>query len=64
MCRLQLFIACILSYAFAENTSWIQYPITGYATMTHYTLPQNYVGSCGCVGKSTGGRARYDSRAS
>ncbi|KAJ2917786.1 hypothetical protein MD484_g2629, partial [Candolleomyces efflorescens] len=34
-------------------TSWIQYPPTGLATLTHYTLPQGYVASCGCTPGST-----------
>lgn len=37
----------------ADSTEWIQYPDTGTATMTHYSLPQDYVASCGCTGQST-----------
>lgn len=37
----------------ARATSWIEYPPTGIATMTHYTLPLNYIASCGCTGEST-----------
>jgi len=32
--------------------SW-QYPDDGWATMTHYTLPENYIASCGCTAEST-----------
>ncbi|PVF96755.1 hypothetical protein CPB86DRAFT_786686 [Serendipita vermifera] len=28
-------------------------PTTGFATITHYTLPLDYIASCGCTGKST-----------
>ncbi|KAI0268753.1 RlpA-like double-psi beta-barrel-protein domain-containing protein-containing protein [Gloeopeniophorella convolvens] len=38
---------------FVRATQWIQYPDSGIATMTHYTLPQDYVASCGCTGEST-----------
>lgn len=37
----------------ANSTEWIQYPDAGTATMTHYSLPQDYVASCGCTGEST-----------
>ncbi|KAG8970336.1 hypothetical protein FRC03_009609 [Tulasnella sp. 419] len=32
--------------------SWV-YPDDGWATLTHYDLPRDYIASCGCVGKST-----------
>ncbi|KAI0256269.1 RlpA-like double-psi beta-barrel-protein domain-containing protein-containing protein, partial [Lactifluus subvellereus] len=38
---------------FVYATQWIQYPPNGFATMTHYTLPENYIASCGCTGQST-----------
>lgn len=38
---------------FVYATQWIQYPANGLATMTHYTLPNNDVASCGCTGQST-----------
>ncbi|CCA68667.1 hypothetical protein PIIN_02532 [Serendipita indica DSM 11827] len=28
-------------------------PASGYATITHYTLPLDYIASCGCSAKST-----------
>lgn len=34
-------------------SSWIEYPSTGQATLTHYSLPQGYVASCGCTPDST-----------
>jgi hypothetical protein len=34
-------------------TQWIQYPNSGVATMTHYTLPEDYIASCGCTARST-----------
>jgi hypothetical protein len=38
---------------FVRATQWIQYPESGTATMTHYTLPEDYIVSCGCTGRST-----------
>ena len=38
---------------FTAASEWIQYPPHGYATMTHYTLPEGFVAACGCVGNST-----------
>ncbi|EKM54536.1 uncharacterized protein PHACADRAFT_258456 [Phanerochaete carnosa HHB-10118-sp] len=32
---------------------WLQYPPSGTATMTHYTLPDNYIAACGCTADST-----------
>ncbi|EGN99864.1 hypothetical protein SERLA73DRAFT_180115 [Serpula lacrymans var. lacrymans S7.3] len=43
----------LLSKVHASNSSWIQYPPTGYATMTHYYLPENFVAACGCTPSST-----------
>jgi len=37
----------------ARATQWIQYPQSGVATLTHYTLPEDYIASCGCSAKST-----------
>ncbi|KAI0069397.1 hypothetical protein K474DRAFT_1556040, partial [Panus rudis PR-1116 ss-1] len=33
--------------------AWIQYASSGMATMTHYTIPQDYIAACGCTGAST-----------
>ncbi|KAI0305458.1 RlpA-like double-psi beta-barrel-protein domain-containing protein-containing protein [Multifurca ochricompacta] len=38
---------------FVCATKWIEYTDSGFATMTHYTLPQDYIASCGCTGQST-----------
>ncbi|KAF9452711.1 hypothetical protein P691DRAFT_756102 [Macrolepiota fuliginosa MF-IS2] len=32
---------------------WIDYPSDGLATLTHYTLPKDYIASCGCTPSST-----------
>ena len=37
----------------ALASDWIDYPPEGTATLTHYTLPDGYVASCGCTGAST-----------
>ncbi|SJX65594.1 uncharacterized protein SRS1_16221 [Sporisorium reilianum f. sp. reilianum] len=31
----------------------VDFAASGYASLTHYDLPLNYVASCGCVGRST-----------
>jgi len=55
-----LFTTLTFSYIFfvfapfvCASTEWIQYPDAGTATMTHYSLPQDFVASCGCTGEST-----------
>ncbi|CAK5281603.1 unnamed protein product [Mycena citricolor] len=35
------------------TSDWITYPANGTATMTHYTMAQGYIASCGCTGDST-----------
>jgi hypothetical protein len=35
------------------SSEWIDYPASGYATMTHYTIPSGYIAACGCTGAST-----------
>ncbi|KAI0812556.1 RlpA-like double-psi beta-barrel-protein domain-containing protein-containing protein [Irpex lacteus] len=37
----------------ASAAAWLQYDASGVATMTHYTLPKDYIAACGCTGKST-----------
>ncbi|KAA1474032.1 hypothetical protein DENSPDRAFT_780689 [Dentipellis sp. KUC8613] len=44
-------LSCLVSTA--QATQWIDYPSSGVATMTHYTLPNNYIASCGCTADST-----------
>ncbi|KAL4074223.1 RlpA-like double-psi beta-barrel-protein domain-containing protein-containing protein [Scleroderma yunnanense] len=34
-------------------SEWIQYPSNGYATMTHYILPEGFIAACGCATNST-----------
>src|SRR6267154_571104 len=34
-------------------SQWLQYPQSGTATLTYYTLPEDDVASCGCTAKST-----------
>ena len=34
-------------------SEWIQYPSSGHATMTHYTLPVGFIAACGCNTNST-----------
>lgn len=42
----------LLAYT-ALATDWIDYPTNGFATMTHYTLPEDFVAACGCTPDST-----------
>lgn len=46
-------ILCLFSPLIVRATQWIQYPYSGIATLTHYTLPENYIASCGCTAEST-----------
>jgi len=46
-----IYISFLSGWVFANE--WIEYPASGYATMTHYTMPQGYIASCGCTGAST-----------
>jgi len=46
-------VTLFLFAPFVYATQWIQYPANGFATMTHYTLPEDYIASCGCAGQST-----------
>ena len=34
-------------------TQWLQYPDSGVATLTHYTLPEDWITACGCTARST-----------
>ncbi|KAI0281047.1 RlpA-like double-psi beta-barrel-protein domain-containing protein-containing protein [Russula aff. rugulosa BPL654] len=38
---------------FVCASQWIQYPQSGFATLTHYTLPEDDIASCGCTAKSS-----------
>ncbi len=49
-----LWLVYLLSVStLALATEWIDYPADGTATLTHYTLPDGYIASCGCTGDST-----------
>jgi len=48
LCALALFPALAMTI---DDT--FQYPSSGFATMTHYDLPINFVASCGCTPAST-----------
>lgn len=37
----------------SSSTEWINYSPDGYATMTHYSLPENFIAACGCTSTST-----------
>ena len=58
--QLQVFIMIkksVYAHAFAFYlvslaSAWIQYPPDGFATMTHYTMPSDFVASCGCTSDS------------
>ncbi|KIY49104.1 hypothetical protein FISHEDRAFT_42016 [Fistulina hepatica ATCC 64428] len=52
--------SCRASTAIGERISlviyasdWIDYPADGLATMTHYTLPDDFIAACGCVADSS-----------
>lgn len=40
-------------FCFSHASEWIEYPTSGVATMTHYTLPLDFIASCGCSATST-----------
>ncbi|TFK54114.1 hypothetical protein OE88DRAFT_1654609 [Heliocybe sulcata] len=47
---LHLWFWCIsVLSALSATAQWIQYPPNGYATMTHYTMPANFIAACGCT---------------
>lgn len=50
--RSRLYCALFFSLIPLVNGLW-SYPDNGWATMTHYDLPKDYIASCGCTGKST-----------
>lgn len=43
----------LLILGVVTSAQWIDYPANGFATMTHYTLPRDYVAACGCTPSST-----------
>ena len=48
-----VFILLLCHTSIPTVQAWIQYPASGTATMTHYTLPQDYIAACGCTAQST-----------
>lgn len=46
-------ILFLFSPLFVCASQWIQYPQSGTATLTHYTLPEDDIASCGCTTKSS-----------
>ena len=43
----------ILLLGIQAIAQWIDYPDSGPASMTHYTIPLDFVAACGCTGGST-----------
>ncbi|KAF8894017.1 RlpA-like double-psi beta-barrel-protein domain-containing protein-containing protein [Infundibulicybe gibba] len=52
MPRLIILGWCISLYH-AYVHAWINYPATGFATMSHYEIPRDFVAACGCAPAST-----------
>ncbi|KAJ3527123.1 hypothetical protein NM688_g8171 [Phlebia brevispora] len=50
---MQILSLAIFLSIIRHSQAWIQYAPTGTATMTHYTLPLNYIAACGCTADST-----------
>ncbi|KAI0733159.1 RlpA-like double-psi beta-barrel-protein domain-containing protein-containing protein [Fomitopsis betulina] len=46
-------VSTLLCLPLALASEWISYPSSGHATMTHYTLPENWIAACGCTANST-----------
>ena len=51
MCRFLFVLTLLPIFSYADGT-W-NYPPSGFATMTHYTLPTGFIASCGCTAAST-----------
>lgn len=47
------YLLLLFFVATTTGTDWIDYPSDGTATLTHYTLPKDYIASCGCTAAST-----------
>ena len=43
----------LVIFSLTLTSASLDFAPTGYASLTHYDLPSNYVASCGCVGQST-----------
>jgi len=46
-------VAVLSLFGVSVCGQWIQYPADGWATMTTYSLPENYIAACGCTADST-----------
>ncbi|KAF9263302.1 hypothetical protein L218DRAFT_959320 [Marasmius fiardii PR-910] len=42
----------IIDLLLSQTLAWINYPANGFASLTHYELPQDWVPACGCTRKS------------
>jgi hypothetical protein len=49
MLRLWIPLLLLIPNAFG----WLNYSLTGEATMTHYTMDRGFIAACGCTGGST-----------
>jgi hypothetical protein len=52
----------LVFYLFSMTSAWIQYPSDGFATCTHYTMPSDFVASCGCTGECILSRSQQFSK--
>ncbi|KAG1858445.1 RlpA-like double-psi beta-barrel-protein domain-containing protein-containing protein [Suillus subalutaceus] len=43
------FLSFLPHISWASDSEWIDYSPDGYATMTHYSLPENFIAACGSV---------------
>jgi hypothetical protein len=43
-----IYVAVLYLFSLA-SAQWIQYPANGFASMTHYTMPNDFVAACGCT---------------
>ena len=48
-----ILLAFVIPNLLQVSAQWIHYPPDGYATMTHYTMPSDYIASCGCTSQSS-----------
>jgi hypothetical protein len=47
------YVVLTLLFYLSLARAWLNYSSDGAATLTHYTLPTNYIASCGCTPAST-----------
>jgi len=46
-------LGLVLLVLVVVQAQWIEYPANGFASMTHYSLPLDFVAACGCIPAST-----------